>query len=118
MESKGKVESILFVECPRLKIALRLHRQTWEEHIKPFHPLQDKHLPIIEDIIKSANENQPIWYKENNPERMCIVRQTAVFLPHNKFILIAFRRYSKTTGCITSIYPVDELPAKEKGYKS
>ena len=116
-ENKTLVEAVFVEECPRLKIGLKLHKQTWEEHIKPFKPVNERHLPLIRQIIRTSDQNQSIWFKINQPNRMCIVRQVPDFLPLHKFILISLLKYSDVTGCITSIYPIDELPNKEKGYK-
>jgi hypothetical protein len=116
MERAVKSEIILHEACPRLGIGLTLSKQTWEVHIKPFHPIAEEHLPLIKSVIRNCDEQQPVWYKRNQPDRMCIVKQVVNFLPANKFILIAFKKYSEKMGCITSIYPVDELPEKEKGY--
>lgn len=108
--------AILLAECPRLKIGLKLFEQTWTEHIKPFHPLEDHHLPLIESIILNCDEQQPVWFKTKQPNRMCIVKQVIQFLPENKFILVAFVKYNDKMGCVTSVYPVDELPSKGEGY--
>lgn len=116
-EAPPKTGTIFLVQCPRLKIGIKLSPQTWEEHIKPFHAITDEHLPLIESVIKNCDEQQPVWYKERHPERMCIVKQVVQFLPENKFILVAILKYSEAMGCVTSTYPVDELPAKDQGYK-
>ena len=110
-------ELLLTVECPRLKIKLTLSKQTLEDHIKPLHPINESHLPLIENIIKCCDASQSIiWYKEKEPSRMCIVRQVLDFMPFNRFVLIAIKKFSNGhTGCIASIYPVDQLPGK--GYK-
>ena len=116
MDRSVKTETILHEACPRLGIGLTLSKQTWEEHVKPFHAINEEHLPLIQSVIRNTDEQQPIWRKKNQSDRMCIVKQVVNFLPDNKFILIALKRYSEKMGCITSIYPVDELPEKEKGY--
>ena len=118
MGQQQKTQTVLFLaECPRLKIGVKLFQQTWEEHIKPFKPLEDQHLSLLETIIKNCDEQQPVWYKVRNPKRLCIVKQVPHFLPHNKFILIALNRYADNMACVTSAYPVDELPAKDRGYQ-
>jgi len=117
MTDTTKLKSILHIEFSRLKIGLILHEQTWEVHIKPFHPITDEHLPLIGDIIKNYGADDPVWHKERKENRMCIIRGLDIFLPENKFILIAFNQYSDKMGCITSIYPINDLPSADKGYK-
>lgn len=115
MSKKISTETVFVVECPRLNMGIRLFKPTWEDHIKPFKPINETHLQLIQKLIKETDERQTIWYKQSNPAKMCIVRQVSHFLPYNKFILIAFKQQTDTLGCITSIYPVDEPPSKEKG---
>lgn len=110
-------QQTLFLEnCPRVKLGIKLFQQTWEEHIKPFHPVDDSHLELIKSIIANSDEQQSVWFKTKQPARMCIIKQVVNFLPENKFILIAFNKYSDVMACVTSIYPVDDLPSKAEGY--
>lgn len=117
MEKAAKTAVLFLAQCPRLKIGVTLTRQTWEEHIKPFHPIDDQHVPLIKSVIENCDEQQPVWYKIKQADRMCIVKQVVQFAPENKFILVALKKYSDKMGCVTSAYPVDELPEKDKGYE-
>ena len=115
MEKRTQV-TLFVAECPRLKIGIRLFEQTWDVHIKPFHPLEDQHLDLIQSIINNCDEQQPVWFKTREPNRMCIIKQVSNFLPGNRFLLVSFNKYSEKFGCVTSAYPVDDLPAKSEGY--
>ena len=117
MDRQINTKALFLAVCPRLNRGFTLTTQTWEEHIKPFHPLEDHHLPVIKQIIENCDEQQPVWYKSREPTRLCIVKQMPLFLPANKFLLIALLIYSERTGCVTSVYPVDELPSTKEGYK-
>lgn len=103
--------------CPRLNKGIALYEHTWLDHIKPNKPrVKEEHFPLIKTIIENSDESQAIWYKRKNPKKMCIVKQVPHFQP-DKFLLIAFNQYSDSMACVTSIYPVDELPSKGKGYE-
>lgn len=116
---RSKTETIvLFLQvCPRINRGVKLEKQTWEKHILPEHPQLAEHLALIQQIIKTSDEQQPVWQKANNPKKLCIVRQVPHFLPENNAILIALEIYSDSMALVTSVYPVDELPSKEKGFK-
>ncbi len=109
---------VLFTQvCPRINRGVKLEKQTWENHIVPAHPQVAGHLSLIQNIIKTSDEQQPIWQKANNPKKLCIVRQVPQFLPENSLILIALEVYSDSMAVVTSVYPVAELPSQEKGFK-
>lgn len=108
----------LFMQvCPKVNRGVRLEKQTWNEHIVPAHPQVAGHLKLVQEIIKTSDEQQAVWQKANNPKKVCIVRKVPHFLPENGFLLIALELYSDSMAVVTSVYPVDELPSKEKGYK-
>lgn len=109
---------VLFTQvCPRINRGVKLEKQTWENHIVPEHPQVAGHLALIQNIIKTSDESQSIWQKANNPKKLCIVRQVPHFLPENSFILIALEIYSDSMALVTSVYPLNELPSTEKGFK-
>lgn len=103
--------------CPRINRGVRLTKQTWNEHIVPAHPQVDGYFKLVQEIIKTSDEQQAVWQKANNPKKVCIVRKVPHFLPENAFLLIGLEMYSDSMAVVTSVYPVDELPSKEKGYK-
>ena len=111
MEQQTKTDSLFLVECPRLNRGVKLEKQTWENHILPEHPELKNHLELVKSTIEKSDEHQSIWYKVNNPKKLCIVKQVPAFSPYNKFILIALETYSDSMALVTSVYPVDELPS-------
>ena len=117
MDQTTKSKALILAACPRLNKGVALYEHTWINHIKPFkHRVTERHFDLIKQIIENTDESQAIWYKRDNSKKMCIVKQVPHFQPRDKFILIALNVYSDKVACITSIYPVDELPSKEKGY--
>ena len=112
-----KSKTLILASCPRLNKGVALYEHTWLDHIKPFKlTVKEEHFSLVKTIIENTDESQAIWYKKGNPRKMCIVKQVPHFLPLHKFILIALNVFSDKMACISSVYPVDELPSKEKGY--
>ena len=113
MDRETQTRIALFVvACPKLNRGVKLEKQTWEEHVLPEHPEVENYVKQIKEIIGNTDAQQDMWRMEADPTRLCIVRRVPYFQPANKYILIALRIYSDTMACVTSVYPVDNLPSE------
>ena len=110
MDQSVKTKYLFKVICPRLNKVVILYEHTWREHILPEHPEVSNYLRLIQGTIEKSDEQQDIWVKVKNQNKLCIVKRIPNFLPYNNYILVGLKICSDEMACVTSVYPVNELP--------
>ena len=103
--------TIFSIYCPALKLDVILFRQTWEEHILPYHKEMTNKISLVKSAVQSASENN-IYQKIETPEKIAIQKRCSDFLPNDAFIRVAIKILNNKKAVITSAYPSKGFPKK------
>ena len=99
---------LLSTFCPVLNATVTLTEEIWKYKILHDHEKMQAHLKLVEDTLKE--KNVLLYRKQRDPTKLAIFKETAYFLPYNKFLKIALETKDERNAIITTAHACYNIP--------